>query len=371
MTPIFSFNSKVGNVFEFNYTLQGVQPQFDIEITPPANGIITISRYQSNNVQSPFNLTIPNLISGIYRFRMRGVCGLNSNSPTSLWTDYVDVNASVINCIPPSGILLFNEISIQLISYLNGCLNFSIINGLISGIQVESSIDNGSTWVNNTGSSVSPRCGFQITTPTLFRLRSSDDSNIISNTLQATPQILSTHSFFYISNWYEGDTIHNPLVNSWVDYKDEYGTTQRYQLGGIESGCQEIIASSIIHVNGGQTCQSSTVEQISIIQGSCSGYVVMKVIPNGTVNIEIEGTFASNASYLDSLSLPNIVDCLKIYANFTDTISEETTYTFGIDAYKSGSNPFVSEILLSVRDQNTGTLITSGGYSRTHTSTMC
>ncbi len=63
-----------------------------------------------------------------------------------------------------------------------------------------------------------------------------------------------TGSFRYIGRWGAGDTLHNPEVNSWVDYINESGNTIRKIIGPIENGCQEIIAVRILQINGVNSC---------------------------------------------------------------------------------------------------------------------
>ena len=66
--------------------------------------------------------------------------------------------------------------------------------------------------------------------------------------------ILPTTSFYYESLWNATDTVHNPYINSWVDYIDGSGNLQHFILGGLENGCQLITASSILNTNGCATC---------------------------------------------------------------------------------------------------------------------
>lgn len=107
-TPEFTFDSRIGNNFAFNYLLVGAQPQFDIEITAPLGGGTTITRYQSATNPSPLHIIIPNIQTGLYRFRMRGVCGVDINSAVSNWSAYADVDIVVNSCQAPSAILANN-----------------------------------------------------------------------------------------------------------------------------------------------------------------------------------------------------------------------------------------------------------------------
>jgi len=79
--------------------------------------------------------------------------------------------------------------SITLDSYLSGCLYFTITGPVPSGIIVEESYNGGSSWISTPGSYLSPRCGFDITQNTTFRLISADNPLIISNSILATFEV--------------------------------------------------------------------------------------------------------------------------------------------------------------------------------------
>lgn len=66
--------------------------------------------------------------------------------------------------------------------------------------------------------------------------------------------ILPLLSFYFQGTWNNGDTLHHPEINSWVDYLDEYGDSFRFIVGGLENGCQEVLASSIVDYNGCDYC---------------------------------------------------------------------------------------------------------------------
>jgi hypothetical protein len=61
-------------------------------------------------------------------------------------------------------------------------------------------------------------------------------------------------NFHYEGLWETGDSIHHPEINSWVDYLDEHGVQYRFIIGGIELGCQLIVASSIVAFHGCSPC---------------------------------------------------------------------------------------------------------------------
>lgn len=63
-------------------------------------------------------------------------------------------------------------------------------------------------------------------------------------------ETLPVKSYYYIGNWDCPDKIHDPEINCWVDYIDEYGKKQRVIIGCRQNGCQEVIASSIVDTNG-------------------------------------------------------------------------------------------------------------------------
>ena len=76
-------------------------------------------------------------------------------------------------------------ITITLDAYDAGDLYFTILGGVVSGVIVESSTNDGATWSSAPGTYISPRTGFLASVPTLFRIRSSDDSGVLSNELSS------------------------------------------------------------------------------------------------------------------------------------------------------------------------------------------
>lgn len=60
--------------------------------------------------------------------------------------------------------------------------------------------------------------------------------------------------FYYEGFWENGDVLHHPEINAWVDYLDEFGVQYRFMIGGLENGCQLLQASSIVDTNGCVTC---------------------------------------------------------------------------------------------------------------------
>lgn len=60
--------------------------------------------------------------------------------------------------------------------------------------------------------------------------------------------------FYFEGRWDAADTVHLPSVNSWVDYVDDAGVTQRFIVGAVENGCQLVSAVSILDYNGCDPC---------------------------------------------------------------------------------------------------------------------
>jgi hypothetical protein len=125
------------------------------------------------------------------------------------------------------------------------------------------SIDNGVNWVSvgqktpDDLTGTSSVINIQDKTPIKYRVQCHGNgckdmaSNII-NDIFINPIHLTTYS--YVGRWNRGDTIHNPEINSWVDYIDEFGGPQHFIIGAIEKGCQSIDVQSIISTNGVEPC---------------------------------------------------------------------------------------------------------------------
>lgn len=112
-----------------------------------------------------------------------------------------------------------------------GCLYFTILGaGTANAVAVESSIDNGATWGSSTGSTTSPRCGFTVTQPTLFRLRLNYNtsefvySNVYSTTglirtdIDSVEQISFCNSPIYarITNDATDNTLQSVKLKLWI-----------------------------------------------------------------------------------------------------------------------------------------------------------
>lgn len=65
---------------------------------------------------------------------------------------------------------------------------------------------------------------------------------------------LPLFNFYYKGIFENGDTVHDPEINSWVDFIDENGDLQRIMIGGSENGCQLVEANSIVKNNQCNTC---------------------------------------------------------------------------------------------------------------------
>jgi outer membrane protein assembly factor BamB len=88
-------------------------------------------------------------------------------------------------------------LSIVLNSFTGGCLYFTTSGPAQASITVQTSIDNGATWTNNTGSFTSPRC--DIPTPTVttrFRMQSVNAPLVYSNEIEFIPAASSAISCY-------------------------------------------------------------------------------------------------------------------------------------------------------------------------------
>ncbi|QKJ63835.1 hypothetical protein [Flavobacterium sp. M31R6] len=82
-------------------------------------------------------------------------------------------------------------------------------------------------------------------------------NNCYSNILELASNVVGgsgVNDYWYMGQWNEDDTIHNPNVNSWVDYIDFQDVQQRFIVGGLENGCQLLQAKSIVAHNGCHIC---------------------------------------------------------------------------------------------------------------------
>jgi len=86
----------------------------------------------------------------------------------------------------------------------------------------------------------------------------SGNNTVQSNVLKMTIQqnILPLYAFYYEGIWSCPDPVHDPEINSWVDYIDENGNQQREIIGCAENGCQLVMANSIVDTNGVTTCSN-------------------------------------------------------------------------------------------------------------------
>ena len=67
-----------------------------------------------------------------------------------------------------------------------------------------------------------------------------------------TTTTLSTSTYCYQSIWPCPDPVHQPEINSWVDYVNKYGNTVRRTIGCNPCAC--IQANSIVDENGIEPC---------------------------------------------------------------------------------------------------------------------
>lgn len=80
-------------------------------------------------------------------------------------------------------------VSVVLNSYdsTTGCLDFTITGTPTPvAVTVQKSINGGLTWINDTGTITSPRCGYIVTVPTIFRIRL-ENGGELSNELSSEP----------------------------------------------------------------------------------------------------------------------------------------------------------------------------------------
>lgn len=110
-----------------------------------------------------------------------------------------------------------------------------------------------------------------------FRLKALNASlvEVYSNVLQyLKTEIFPTQSFYY-----QGSSIVvNPQINCWVDYLDANGVQNRFIVGALSNGCQEIVASSIVATNGVSVCsplacRETTISSVLLIQGETTDVV--------------------------------------------------------------------------------------------------
>jgi len=96
-----------------------------------------------------------------------------------------------------------------------------------------------------------------------FRLKALNASSVevYSNVLQ----YLKTETFPTQSFFYQGSSVVvNPQINCWVDYLDANGVQNRFIVGSMSNGCQEIVASSIVATNGVSTCSPLNCQEYAI-----------------------------------------------------------------------------------------------------------
>ena len=65
---------------------------------------------------------------------------------------------------------------------------------------------------------------------------------------------LPLYDFYYQGFWESDDTVHDPDINSWVDYIGSDGLLYREMIGPVENGCQLVSANSIVDTKGCSPC---------------------------------------------------------------------------------------------------------------------
>ncbi|MDR6763825.1 hypothetical protein J2Y38_004049 [Flavobacterium sp. 2755] len=80
--------------------------------------------------------------------------------------------------------------------------------------------------------------------------------SIINVTITVNKQITGppVQTYLYTSQWPYPDDIHHPEINSWVDFIDENGQTQRVRVGNEDNQCVQITAQSIIDEHYARIC---------------------------------------------------------------------------------------------------------------------
>lgn len=304
--------SSVIQCFELNYKLKG-QPAFqtaqycypvvipnELLISNVVNtvgsnfDIFFASNFIVNDLFSEVSLdgvnwSIPFHLSGITSPQNR-VVSLGG----SFYVRLSDVNGAVttysnvvywiapIVCIAPTLISATKNVGNNGVVYLWTTNGFDYLTEVA---QLQASIDGGTTWVPinialaNSGTGVAMINGIALGTPIKYRIACQGNgcsgmiSNVIDTVFDDAPAPLPLMDFYYESLWETADTIHNPGINSWVDYLDENGVQYRFMLGGSENGCQLITASSIVATNGAVVCTISPL--------SCQEIIVTAPIMSG------------------------------------------------------------------------------------------
>lgn len=105
LKPTLTFISRVGSDFNFSYILAPNQLLFQIQVYSPDGQLLGFETFYSSINPSPFTYSLSNITNGVYRFRIRGICGPNKFSPMSAWSDYVDSTVITSGCTQPSSII--------------------------------------------------------------------------------------------------------------------------------------------------------------------------------------------------------------------------------------------------------------------------
>lgn len=291
--------SSVIQCFELNYKLKG-QPAFQTAqycypvVIPNELLISNVVNTVGSNFDIFFasNFVVTDLFSEVsldgvnwsIPFHLSGIASPQNRVVSLGGSFYVrlsDVNGAVttysnvynwiapIVCIAPTLISATKNVGNNGVVYVWTTNGFDYLTEVA---QLQASIDGGVTWVPinialaNSGTGVAMINGIALGTPIKYRIVcqgngcSGMTSNVIDTVFDDAPAPLPLVDFYYESLWNNDDTIHNPGINSWVDYLDEFGVQYRYMLGGNENGCQSVLASSIVATNGATVCSSSVYE---------------------------------------------------------------------------------------------------------------
>lgn len=282
----FAFLDRVGNLFRFDYLLNNNQYMIDMEITKPSGGGTEIIRYAANANPTPLNITIQSITTGLYRFRGRGVCGNDSSSRVSDWSQFMDVNVIANDCAKPVTIVPIQVGSAPIANIKwadtntseNRSGNLTSINVLLSVTDNDNdvtnqkllrSVDNGVNWLIINPDVTSNNMSVPLDTDKTNKLKvivTDAQNNIVTTDILSYAQ--STVVTYPITNFYYRAS--HPEGHSGVDkveYLDTYGELQEEILirghweddgaGGsnyVEPPCTLIQAYQIVSSTGCVSC---------------------------------------------------------------------------------------------------------------------
>lgn len=209
-------------------------------------------------------------------------------------------------------------------------LNFETFNNstLFSAIWQKKLVSENS-WIDNGPAIENEQKEFQTNSENYsFRIKLTDSNGNIgySNEIKKLYSGLPTQSYWYQGRWLAGDTVHNPEVNCWVDYKDENNVQHRFIIGPYENGCQEIIASSIVATSGVDTCVQEQLNTFGVVfstntSGICSIQTSNIIVGFNTITPSAgdvirkwDGTpYTGNYSYIKIFNYGNVTNDNRVF----------------------------------------------------------